>query len=98
MRKTKKAERPETILDMNDNNIQMFVHCGLCLKELEEIRGLNKAQKVAKSPREYADLEVGFSVQGIQVWCKRHECNVFHMDLEGQKHPADTSRKAGRLN
>ena len=98
MKKAKRAQRPETTLEMNDNNIKMFVHCGGCLGELEQIRGLGKAQKVALSPREYADLEVGFTVQGIQVWCKRHECNVFHVDFEGTKHPADTTRKAERLN
>lgn len=64
------------------NEIKMYFHCGLCLKE--------KPPNV--SPREWGQLEVGFTILGIQVWCKRHEVNVFHMDLEGTKHPAATDR------
>ncbi len=60
------------------NQIRSFIHCGECLKELP----------VGTSPREWGQLEVGFTPLGIQVWCKRHERNVMHMDLEGRKHPA----------
>lgn len=74
----------------NDNAIQMFVHCGLCLdewkaKELPATRD--------QSPRSYARLEIGYTDVGYQVWCVRHECNVMHVDFEGQRHPANTSRR-----
>ena len=36
-----------------------------------------------QSPREYAQLEFGFTKPGVQVWCKRHEVNVMHIDFEG---------------
>ena len=65
----------------NKNSIRMFLHCGLCLGELPD----------NTSPREFAQLEVGFTEPRLQVWCKRHECNVIHIDFEGQKHPADTT-------
>jgi hypothetical protein len=68
----------------NENKIVHFMHCSLCLKELPK----------GQSPREYAQLEVGFTKEGVQVWCKRHEANVMHVDFEGCKHPANTSRKA----
>ena len=42
------------------------------------------------SPREYASLEVGFTKEGLQIWCKRHEVNVMHIDFQGQRHPAAT--------
>lgn len=73
--KTKKREIPNSL------SIFSYLHCGKCLDELPE----------DKSPREYASLEVGFSKLGIQIWCKRHECNVVHIDFQGQKHPANTT-------
>ncbi len=60
------------------NKITSFSHCGQCMDELPE----------DQSPREWAQLEVGFTDIGIQIWCKRHERNVMHVDFQGQKHPA----------
>ena len=57
----------------NSNEIVKFIHCKKCLDE----RPSNL------SPREYAQLEFGFTKPGIQVWCKRHEVNVMHIDFEG---------------
>lgn len=60
------------------NNIKRFFHCRKCLEEKPD----------DTSPRDWAQLEVGFTIAGIQVWCKRHECNVCHVDFQGYKHPA----------
>jgi hypothetical protein len=59
--------------DVITNEIVKFIHCMKCLDE----RPSNQ------SPREYAQLEFGFTKPGIQVWCKRHEVNVMHIDFEG---------------
>lgn len=67
------------------NNIVSYFHCAKCLKE----------KPADVSPREWVQLEVGFTSHGIQVWCKRHECNVIHMDFQGQKHPAITTAEQG---
>ena len=61
-----------------DNCIVGFMHCGKCLREKPD----------GVSPAEWARLESGWTLAGLQVWCLRHECNVMHMDFEGQKHPA----------
>ncbi len=61
------------------NEIFRFFHCGLCVKE--------KPKEL--SPREWAQLEVGWTLHGLQIWCKRHECNVCHIDFEGHQHPAN---------
>ena len=66
-----------------DNQIGAYMHCQLCLEELP----------AGVSPRDYASLEVGFTVLGLQVWCKRHEANVLHIDFQGQKHPGNYSRR-----
>lgn len=36
----------------------------------------------------HAQLSVGLTDIGLQVWCNRHECNVLHLDFEGRKLPA----------
>jgi hypothetical protein len=66
----------------SSNEIVRFMHCGLCLME----------KPPDESPRTYAKLEVGFTALGIQVWCRRHEANVVHIDFQGQKHPANLHR------
>ncbi len=71
----------------NTNEIVGFFHCGLCLESLPK----------GMSPREWSQLEVGFTPHGIQVWCKRHECNVAHLDLEGHQHPCDQTRQDDRV-
>jgi len=63
----------------NTNEIKLFFHCAHCLSERPE----------DQSPRDWASLEVGFTVLGVQVWCKRHEINVAHIDFQGHKHPAN---------
>jgi len=68
----------------NGSVIESYMHCGLCLDEKPD--GI--------SPQNYAQLEVGFTILGIQVWCKRHQANVCHIDFEGQQHPANTGREA----
>jgi hypothetical protein len=77
----KRSRKPKRI--PNTNEIKMFIHCGLCMKELP----------AGQSPREWAQLEVGWTDIGLQIWCKRHECNVGHIDFQGEVHPANTSRK-----
>jgi hypothetical protein len=57
------------------NEIEMFFHCKKCLEELPP----------DTSPRDWVRVEVGWSKRGLQVWCVRHEMNVIHVDLMGQK-------------
>ena len=58
-----------------ENKIHAFFHCKKCLKELPK----------DQSPREYAQIEVGWTEKGFQVWCKRHESNIAALDFMGQK-------------
>lgn len=61
-----------------ENEITTFFHCGKCIDE--------KPDNI--SPRDWGYLEVGFTDLGIQLWCRRHEMNVMHIDFQGAKHPA----------
>ena len=58
-----------------ENHIVQFMHCKDCLRELPD----------GVSPREFVNVEVGFTSHGIQIWCIRHEKNVVHLDFLGQK-------------
>ena len=71
------------------NEIVQFFHCKRCLEEVMEIiRRTGQSQ----SPATYQRLCVGFTPIGLQVWCRRHELNIVHIDFEGQQHPANTER------
>jgi hypothetical protein len=61
-------------------SVENWLHCRQCFDELPP----------NTSPKEWARLSVGWTVQGLQVWCDRHECNVLHVDFEGARHPAIT--------
>lgn len=72
------------------NGIKMFYHCRKCLEQFEtdpEARG--------KSRGEYARLEVGWTEQGLQVWCARHNLNVLHVHFEGLCHQSRTDAEGG---
>ncbi len=64
----------------NELKIESYLHCVKCLDE--------KPDDV--TPVDWAETMVGWTKQGIQLWCKRHNTNVMHMDFEGHKHPANT--------
>lgn len=68
----------------NAHAINVFLHCGLCLQQLPK----------DESPKSYQRLSIGYTPLGLQVWCVRHECNVMHVDFQGQQHPANTTRNA----
>jgi len=57
------------------NRITTFMHCRQCIKEMPP----------GHSPREWARLECGWTKEGWQVWCVRHDRNVTDIDLQGQK-------------
>jgi len=69
-----------------------FVHCGLCGKEWKEDKEIN----TKCSPRDYARISVGWTKQGLQIWCVRHDCNILHIDFEGAQHPANTTRQKSK--
>ena len=57
------------------NRIGAFFHCRQCMEE----------RPATISPREWSRIEVGWTPQGLQVWCVRHDCNIFDLDFQGQQ-------------
>lgn len=55
-----------------ENSIQAFLHCRRCLEEMPQ----------GTSPREWACIEAGLTPKGVQIWCKRHEINIAHIQTE----------------
>jgi hypothetical protein len=74
----------------SNKEILAFIHCSFCVREI-----VDKVQETGEpqSPAEYQKLEIGWTQLGLQVWCRRHDCNVMHIDFEGQRHPANTTYK-----
>lgn len=77
----KRAPRPITATHASVTTLR----CARCVRHFE-LNGLPEEEmKVA-----LGNLQVSFTRIGLQVWCMRHNCNVIHIDFEGQKHPANT--------
>ena len=39
----------------------------------------------AKSLQDYSKIDAGFTERGLQLWCKRDQVNICHIDFEGKK-------------
>jgi hypothetical protein len=67
----------------NTNEIELYLHCQQCIDE--KPKGI--------SPMDWQKIQVGWTQLGLQVWCVRHDCNIMHIDFEGVKHRANTTRR-----
>jgi len=74
----------------NKLSILQYLHCGKCI-----------AQKpLGVTMSEWGGYDIGWTKLGLQVWCKKHQCNIVHIDFEGQQHPANLTapeEKDGKL-
>ena len=59
------------------NGITAFMQCARCLHECPPFM----------SAAEFARLAVGTTPYGVQVWCVRHNMNVYHLDLTSPPRP-----------
>lgn len=80
------AEPPEWDDIPTDDQIASFLHCRYCIAEWRA--GAEEAE--GKSPAEYSRLHVGWTPQGLQVWCGRHDVNIIHIDFNDTKMRANT--------
>lgn len=55
------------------NSIGGFFHCKKCI---EQFPGSTPYRQ---------DIEVGWTKKVVQVWCRRHDINLVHIDFRGQK-------------
>lgn len=55
--------------------IKDFIHCRGCLEK----------KPANLSPKEWSNLEVGWTAKGLQIWCNRCDTSVVSIDFKGQK-------------
>lgn len=72
--KLRNAKRPALEIP---NQLVAVMHCRQCLKEFDD-----QGMGVLISPEDYAELDVGWTPTGIQVWCRRHNYNVLCLELK----------------
>ena len=70
----------------DNNNIETFLHCELCYRELKNAKTEEDFSLIGavagESQMSYSRFEVGWTNQGFQVWCTRHNTNVIHIDFD----------------
>lgn len=66
------------VTDAQQREILERLVCEECSEEFERRR---KDFLPSATLEDYSCLEVGISARGLQVWCKRHNRNVAHLDL-----------------
>ena len=71
------------LLEVLQNGIEQNIICSKC--ETEFLLG----SPDSRSLQDYSRLDIGFTSIGVQVWCRRHDANVVHIDFAGQKPTAD---------
>ena len=74
---------PENSLENLQNKITNQIVCSKC--EIEFMKGRTGSPSLQK----YSLLDVGFTKRGLQVWCRRHDVNVVHIDFDGNRLKAD---------
>ncbi len=62
---------------LNDDGswIQQYFHCNSCMPQRPE----------DVSPAEWARINVGWTVKGLQVWCVRCHKSIINLDFKEQK-------------
>ena len=63
--------------------ISQQIVCSKC--EEEFLAGTTDSRTL----QDYTKLDVGFTESGLQVWCRRHDTNVVHIDFKGRELKAD---------
>ena len=71
------------LLEVLQNGIEQNIICSKC--ETEFLLGSTDSRSLQDDSR----LDIGFTSIGVQVWCRRHDANVVHIDFAGQKPTAD---------
>ena len=70
----------------DDNNIETFLHCESCYLELKNAKTEEDFSLIGavagESLMSYSRFELGWTKQGFQVWCTRHNTNVIHIDFD----------------
>ncbi len=70
-------------------HINTYIRCPKCQEDIFRRAG----SEVTISPREYGRMECGFTRDGFQVWCLRHDMNIIHIDFNREDMTVDTTMR-----
>ncbi len=70
------------------NEIKLYFHCKECMENIPEDLPLCEYQTEDLPLCEYQNISCGWTANGLQVWCNRHEKNIIHIDFEGHQFKA----------
>lgn len=76
----------DTSITILQKQINQQIVCAKC--EEEFLSGSTDSSSL----QDHTKFDVGFTDIGIQVWCRRHDTNVVHVDFEGRERKADFRR------
>jgi len=79
------SAKPTLPVEALNLNIDSYVTCTKCAEEVADVEPNISLQ-------DYAAIDVGFTNWGLQVWCRRHQVNIVHIDFGGAQLPADFRR------
>ena len=77
LRDKRRTERDAVRFAPLKNEIMGVMHCKKCL---DEKPGGDREDHAA-----HAQLDIGWTPEGIQVWCRRHDTNVLSLTLKGEE-------------
>ena len=73
------------------NRIEHYLVCELCAQDVAKANSeANVTDEI--SLQDYTQIDTGLTNRGIQVWCRRHNFNIVHIDFQGHQLPADFRR------
>jgi hypothetical protein len=70
-------------------HITAYLRCSQCDDDIFR----RSSSTIVPSPREYGRMECGFTRDGFQVWCLRHDINIIHIDFDGEDVTVDITRR-----
>ena len=65
------------------NHIKEPLVCSACADDF------SAGQSDAASLRDFMRIDVGFTKDGLQIWCQRHDRNICVIDFDGARPTAD---------
>ena len=71
----------------NTMEIKHYLHCKKC----------EETCPAGLTYQDWADVEVGFTSYGLQVWCRRHKVNIAHLDFRGSRIVVNATSTGGMI-
>jgi hypothetical protein len=71
-------DKSEALQYNTDNKIECYLQCRYCCDEVGYLNSIDDHINI----KHYAQVQVGLTTKGVQVWCRRHNCNIAHIEVK----------------